>query len=127
MSSPPPQPSLSFYLRLLLLKRVVLACSSDFGVHAIGEVWAQFLFVMTENLIAKHGFSNTLFPPTNVTESNDYYVDAAEVDAQGQLKKPLVPKHGNTLAVQLVMNGMKLQPCRPSCVLPFPYPNHTAV
>lgn len=82
---------------------------------------------MTENLIAKHGFSNTLFPPTNVTESNDYYVDAAEVDAQGQLKKPLVPKHGNTLAVQLVMNGMKLQPCRPSCVVPFPLPNHTAV
>jgi len=26
----------------------------------------------------------------------------------------LVPKHGNSLLVQLVITGMKLQPCRPS-------------
>jgi len=26
----------------------------------------------------------------------------------------LVPKHGNSLVVQLVLNAMKLQPCRPS-------------
>jgi extracellular elastinolytic metalloproteinase len=89
---------------------------ADFGVHAIGEVWAQFLFVMTENLIAKHGFSSTLFPPTDPAKPNDYYTATAELDASGALAKPLVPKHGNTLAVQLVMNGMKLQPCRPSCV-----------
>ncbi|KAF8197083.1 extracellular elastinolytic metallo proteinase [Pholiota molesta] len=29
-------------------------------------------------------------------------------------KGPLVPKHGNSLIVQLVLNGMKLQVCRPS-------------
>ena len=88
--------------------------SGYFGVHAIGEVWAEFLFVMTESLIAKHGFSKTLFPPTNTTVANDYYTTVAEFDAQGELAKPLIPKHGNTLAVQLVINGMKLQPCRPS-------------
>ncbi|CDZ96971.1 Peptidase M36, fungalysin [Phaffia rhodozyma] len=88
--------------------------SGYWGVHAIGEVWAQILFVMTESLVSKHGHSKTLFPPTNTSVPNDYYVKTAEFNAQGELIKPLVPKHGNTLAVQLVVNGMKLQPCRPS-------------
>jgi extracellular elastinolytic metalloproteinase len=83
------------------------------GVHAIGEVWAEFLFVLEELLIAKHGFSKTLFPPEDPSEKNDYYREVSGLDAQGK-PKPLVPKHGNTLTVQLVVDGMKLQPCRPS-------------
>ena len=31
--------------------------------HAIGEVWAEILFVVAQKLIKKHGFSSTLFPP----------------------------------------------------------------
>ncbi|KPV78354.1 uncharacterized protein RHOBADRAFT_23357 [Rhodotorula graminis WP1] len=62
------------------------------GVHAIGEVWAEMLFEVAEGLIDEYGFHPTLFPPPG--------------------KK--VPAHGNTLAVQLVIDGMKLQPCRPS-------------
>lgn len=65
---------------------------------------------MTENLIAKHGFSHELFPPTNTSVANDYYTEAAEYNAAGALTKPLIPKAGNTLAIQLVLNGMKLQP-----------------
>ncbi|TFY67498.1 hypothetical protein EVJ58_g1586 [Rhodofomes roseus] len=42
----------------------------------------------------------------------DFY-RPAEFTAAGE-RKPLVPKHGNSLSVQLVLNGMKLQPCRPS-------------
>ncbi|KAG0696364.1 Fungalysin metallopeptidase-domain-containing protein [Suillus ampliporus] len=77
------------------------------GVHAIGEVWAQILWVVENELIAKHGFSETLFPPA---------VDAspAERHAFYRSDKPLVPQHGNSLIVQLVLNGMKLQPCSPS-------------
>lgn len=76
------------------------------GVHAIGEVWAEILFEIAELLIDEHGFNPTLFPPAaNSTESSDFYNDV------NGLK---VPKHGNTLAVQLVVDGMKLQPCRPS-------------
>lgn len=73
------------------------------------------LFVMTQDLIKVHGFSKTLFPPTNTSEPNDYYTTTLEesVDALGK-PKPLVPKHGNTLAAQLIVNGLKLQPCRPS-------------
>ena len=83
------------------------------GVHAIGEVWAEFLFVMTQRLVEKYGFSSTLFPPEDVSEPNDYYVKPQSLDAAGR-PVPLVPKHGNTLALQLVIDAMKLQPCRPS-------------
>lgn len=96
------------------------------GVHAIGEgaflpsaplvrastndasaaVWAEMLFEMAELLIAEHGFHSGLFPPAASTTDSDFYV----VNAKG-LK---VPKYGNTLAVQLVVDGLKLQPCRPS-------------
>jgi extracellular elastinolytic metalloproteinase len=86
------------------------------GVHAIGEVWAEMLWVVSQRLIAKHGYSDTLFPPAPLANgtvpAGDFY-RSATTDAFGK-PAPLVPKHGNTLAVQLVMNGMKLQPCRPS-------------
>ncbi|KAH7879431.1 extracellular elastinolytic metallo proteinase [Lentinula edodes] len=81
------------------------------GVHAIGEVWAQILWLVSQALIEEHGFSDTLYPPmpleNGTVPANDFYRPAVG-------KKPLVPKHGNTLSVQLVINGMKLQPCQPS-------------
>ncbi|KAL1701153.1 Fungalysin metallopeptidase-domain-containing protein [Schizophyllum commune] len=81
------------------------------GVHAIGEVWAEILWVVQQRLIAVHGFSDTLFPPLPDADGNvpegDFYRPRVG-------KKPLVPKHGNTLSVQLVISAMKLQPCRPS-------------
>ncbi|GAA5831230.1 hypothetical protein JCM3766R1_002975 [Sporobolomyces carnicolor] len=80
------------------------------GVHAIGEVWAEMLFELAENLIDDHGFHPTLFPPAvNSTDSTGYY---SERHLQESNKK--VPAHGNTLAIQLVVDAMKLQPCRPS-------------
>ncbi|GAA5896414.1 M36 family metallopeptidase [Sporobolomyces salmoneus] len=80
------------------------------GVHAIGEVWAEMLFELAENLIDDHGFHPTLFPPAvNSTDSTGYY---SERHFKESNKK--VPAHGNTLAIQLVVDGMKLQPCRPS-------------
>ncbi|KAJ7074555.1 Fungalysin metallopeptidase-domain-containing protein [Mycena amicta] len=81
-----------------------------FGVHAIGEVWAEILWHVSQGLIAKHGFSATLFPPQPLEDGSipegDFYRPRSG-------KKPLVPKHGNSLAFQLVLSGMKLQPCRP--------------
>ncbi|BGO94656.1 hypothetical protein NBRC10512_004915 [Rhodotorula toruloides] len=80
------------------------------GVHAIGEVWAEMLFELAENLIDKHGFHPTLFPPAvNGTDSTGFYSERHLVQSG---KK--VPAHGNTLAVQLVIDGMKIQPCRPT-------------
>ncbi|KAJ8519192.1 hypothetical protein ONZ45_g3846 [Pleurotus djamor] len=86
------------------------------GVHAIGEVWAEILWAVSNGLIDKYGFSDTLFPPTpsedGTVPAGDFY-RPYEYEASGK-KKASIPKHGNTLAVQLVLNGMKLQPCRPS-------------
>lgn len=81
------------------------------GVHAIGEVWAQLLWVVSQRLIAKHGYSDTLYPPLPLENGT---VPEGDFYRQRVGKKPLVPKHGNTLMTQLVLNGMKLQPCRPS-------------
>jgi len=85
------------------------------GVHAIGEVWAEMLWITSQRLIAKHGYSDTLFPPqpliNGTVPEGDFY-RAAQYNAKGE-RKPLVPKHGNSLMVQLVIDGMKLQPCRP--------------
>lgn len=85
------------------------------GVHAIGEVWAEILWVTSQRLIAKHGYSDTLFPPqplANGTVPEGDFYRAAHYNARGK-RLPLVPKHGNSLSVQLVIDGMKLQPCRP--------------
>jgi extracellular elastinolytic metalloproteinase len=70
---------------------------------------------MSERLIEKYGFSKTLFPPTNTSSPNDYYTKTTSesIDSLGR-PVPLIPKHGNTLSAQLIIDAMKLQPCRPS-------------
>ena len=82
------------------------------GVHAIGEVWAELLWVVSQRLIEKYGYSEDLFPPApnddGTVPPGDFYRSSTGKD------KPLIPKHGNTLATQLVISGMKLQPCRPT-------------
>ncbi|KAH7886682.1 Fungalysin metallopeptidase-domain-containing protein [Phlebopus sp. FC_14] len=87
------------------------------GVHAIGEVWAEMLFIVLQRFIDKHGFSETLFPPVPNEDGslppNDFYREQT-FNLQTGKPNPLVPKHGNTLLLQLVLNGMKLQPCTPS-------------
>lgn len=88
-----------------------------FGLHVVGEVWAEMLWVIQQRFIAKHGFSDTLFPPVPSADGtlppNDFYRPQT-VDPHTGLLNPLVPKHGNTLLLQLVINGMKMQPCDPS-------------
>jgi uncharacterized repeat protein (TIGR01451 family) len=56
--------------------------------HFVGEVWAEMLWEMTYALIGAHGFSA------------DFSNHAA----------------GNSISLQLVMDGMKLQPCSPGFV-----------
>jgi len=72
------------------------------GVHAIGEVWAEILWVVSQRLINKHGYIDILFPPEpleNGTVPEGGFYRPAEYTAAGQ-RKPLVPKHGNSLSVQ---------------------------
>ncbi len=58
--------------------------------HGVGEIWAEMLWEMYWNLVDKHGFNP------------DLYADWTT--------------GGNNLAMQLVIDGMKLQPCSPTFV-----------
>ena len=88
-----------------------------FGLHVLGEIWAEILWVVQQRFIAKHGFSDTLLPPVpngdGTLPPNDFYRPQT-FDPYTGSPNPLVPKHGNTLLLQLVMNGMKMQPCTPT-------------
>ncbi|KAF8699524.1 peptidase M36 family, partial [Rhizoctonia solani] len=75
-------------------------------VHAIGEVWAEILWVVSNKLIEKHGFSDSLFPSSDP----NFYRFVTLKD--GMISR--VPKHGNSLMLQLIVNGMKTQPCNPT-------------
>ncbi|KAI8928736.1 Fungalysin metallopeptidase-domain-containing protein [Entophlyctis helioformis] len=66
------------------------------GVHAKGEVWAVILYEVYWNLVDKHGFEGDWF----------------NVDTSDGLDK--LP--GNKLALQLVVDALKLQPCYPTFV-----------
>jgi len=58
--------------------------------HGIGYVWNTMLWEVLWNLIDRHGFNPDIYAPWN--------------------------SGGNNLAFQLVMDGMKLQACRPGFV-----------
>lgn len=65
------------------------------GVHAIGTIWASILYDMSANLVADFGFNEDIYQCQNCSAEN-----------QG----------GNKVALQLVIDGMKLQPCNPSFI-----------
>jgi extracellular elastinolytic metalloproteinase len=72
------------------------------GVHAIGEVWAEMLWIVNQKLVAKYGYVDSLFPPApleNGTIPEGDFYRPREYDATGK-PKPLIPKHGNSLVVQ---------------------------
>ena len=64
-------------------------------VHAIGTIWATFLYELLWSLIAKHG-------------KND--ADLPTLDSAG------VPDDGKFLALKLVQDAMALQPCDPDMI-----------
>ncbi len=58
------------------------------GVHYVGTVWCTMLWDMFWNMVQKHGFDADVYNGTG----------------------------GNNMAIQLVIDGLKLQPCRPGFV-----------
>ncbi|KAI8638727.1 Fungalysin metallopeptidase-domain-containing protein [Parasitella parasitica] len=81
------------------------------GVHAKGEVWAEMLYEVYWNLVDRLGFTPQWFPPT----PEDPYKIAMD-DGDLDKVRTHITSHGNTLAVQLVIDGLKLQPCNPTFV-----------
>jgi extracellular elastinolytic metalloproteinase len=62
--------------------------NSLFGVHAVGTVWATIMYEMYWNLVDAHGFAENLMDATQIK--------------------------GNVIALQIVIGGMKIQPCNPT-------------
>lgn len=90
------------------------------AVHAAGEVWATIILDVVEHAKTDYGFSHTLFPPATTAseeEKEKFYLSSEEVaklpNAQKRASRRPIPRHGNTLITQLLIDGMKLQPCRP--------------
>jgi hypothetical protein len=65
------------------------------GVHEVGTIWASMLFDMSANLVAEVGFNEDIYQCTTCS-----------VEDQG----------GNNIALQLVIDAMKIQPCNPSFI-----------
>ncbi|KAI8065377.1 Fungalysin metallopeptidase-domain-containing protein [Gilbertella persicaria] len=81
------------------------------GVHAKGEVWAEMLYEVYWNLVDRLGFTPEWFPPV----PNDPYKTAMNEEELEEVRTHIT-SYGNTLAMQLVIDGLKLQPCNPSFV-----------
>ncbi|KAJ3100344.1 Fungalysin/Thermolysin Extracellular metalloproteinase 5, partial [Physocladia obscura] len=106
------------------------------GVHAKGEVWAAILYEVYWNIVDAHGFNPDWFD-TSITRietvnngatsefSSFTEFSTGKVRARtgivfpaGENAKSEDPYEfgGNVLALQLVVDGLKLQPCSPSFV-----------
>ncbi|KAJ3159266.1 Fungalysin/Thermolysin Extracellular metalloproteinase 5 [Geranomyces michiganensis] len=101
------------------------------GVHAKGEVWAEILYEVYWNLVDKLGFDPDWFNTglEAPSPSAEHYRDFATGEIRARennndnkaiTSKPKKPKTGrpagNIAALQLVVDGMKLQPCHPTFV-----------
>ncbi|KAG9094363.1 Fungalysin/Thermolysin Extracellular metalloproteinase 5 [Ceratobasidium sp. UAMH 11750] len=73
-------------------------------LHTIGEVWGEILWIVSSKMVEKHGYSPNLFPPQPLANGTIPLGDFYRPRVEG---KPLVPKHGNTLMLLLVIQGMK--------------------
>ena len=65
------------------------------------------LWVVSQKLIAKHGYVDSLFPPAPLEDGTvpegDFYRPRTVDPVTGE-RGPLVPKHGNSLIVQCVFS-----------------------
>jgi extracellular elastinolytic metalloproteinase len=79
------------------------------GVHAIGAVWASILYDVYWAFVDAHGFDADWYDPRLPIIANSRYAVGDRL-ASGK------PLSGNQIIMQLVVDGMKLQPCRPTFI-----------
>lgn len=88
----------------------------QWGVHGKGEIWAVFLYDLFWDFVDAHGF-----------DSDWYNVDGSNVKTSGTYRsiingqeyprtKKTATLGGNVMFFQLVVDGMKLQPCDPTFI-----------
>ena len=96
-------------------------CFYDFYiVHAKGEVWAVILIEVYWNLVEKHGFDadwfNNLSDPAASTDTYFDIMAGKHLERITPIAADKEELKGNIIALQLIVDGMKLQPCYPSFV-----------
>lgn len=70
------------------------------AVHRVGTVWASILYEVLWNLEDRWGYRADPFPAFHEGNNGTH--------------RTAVPRHGRHLAMKLVLEGMKLQPCYPT-------------
>ena len=83
------------------------------GVHAKGEVWAEILYEFFWDLVDIYGWEDDYFNVPLKTINIPNEEDNTEIPF---ITAVSYPKPGNKLALRLVVDGLKLQPCSPSFV-----------
>ncbi|KAI8817568.1 Fungalysin metallopeptidase-domain-containing protein [Fimicolochytrium jonesii] len=93
------------------------------GVHAKGEVWAEILYEVYWNLVDEHGFDPDWFNTGLKVKDAAIPSQYRDFKTGQMLPRPRTSsanktpkKAGNIIALQLVVDGMKLQPCNPTFV-----------
>ncbi|KAJ3103578.1 Fungalysin/Thermolysin Extracellular metalloproteinase 5 [Phlyctochytrium planicorne] len=98
------------------------------GVHAKGEVWAEILYEMYWNLVDELGFNPNWFDTTYakaLTKASKNKLESRNRSSGTVSHIKIKPSQygaadwdrgGNILALQIVIDGLKLQPCNPSFV-----------
>ncbi|KAJ3211733.1 Fungalysin/Thermolysin Extracellular metalloproteinase 5 [Dinochytrium kinnereticum] len=102
------------------------------GVHAKGEVWAEILYEMYWDLVDAHGYNPNWYDTpiaknamvdrftTKPGTYRDFKTGKVMSDTSFSAKSAMASGKwttgGNVLALQLVVDGLKLQPCYPSFV-----------
>ncbi|KAJ3007428.1 UNVERIFIED_CONTAM: Fungalysin/Thermolysin Extracellular metalloproteinase 5 [Siphonaria sp. JEL0065] len=104
------------------------------GVHAKGEVWAEILYEVYWNFVDAHGFNTDWFDTTATHPEDDPLSILSNTYTEFRTGRSRTRKEitfpagshvraedpyylgGNVLILQLVVDGLKLQPCNPSFV-----------
>lgn len=89
------------------------------GVHAKGEVWAEILYDVYWNVVDKNGFNPDWYSISSVQDSTrtEYLEVFSGLKKKIPKKRPSPSKlAGNLIMLQLVVDGMKIQPCQPSFI-----------
>lgn len=85
------------------------------GVHAKGEVWAQILYEVYWNLVDRLGFSPDWYASPGLGDDGCAdYLDLSTGERAGRAGR--AAPAGNTVMLQLVLDGMKMQSCYPSFI-----------
>jgi len=78
-----------------------------------GSTSAGTVFPFCLDKVDKERYEKEMATYTPSDDEDDSWYNRSIIDGIHTNK---IPKHGNTLFLQLVIDGMKLQPCRPSFI-----------